>query len=142
MEQARSELTFARFHERALRELVEQADQVLRRLTAMAKDRTLYIHAQVQPGLVPSLPALVENTAHVFLDVSEAVRAQKKELQSAAALEQAVRNLDADLARLREQRATAPFALDRMLPFWSLVFNLREIAQDLKQLESLLTDIE
>ena len=25
-----------------------------------------------------------------------------------------------------------------MLPFWALVFNLREVAQDLKQLESVL----
>ena len=39
-------------------------------------------------------------------------------------------------AKLREQRVTAPFALDRMLPFWALVFNLRELAQDIKQLAS------
>ena len=37
--------------------------------------------------------------------------------------------------------ATAPFALDRMLPFWVLVFNLREVAQDLKHMEALLPQI-
>ena len=54
---------------------------------------------------------------------------------NSAELDAAIRDLDADLAKLRAQRATAPFALDRMLPFWALVFNLREIAQELKQLE-------
>jgi hypothetical protein len=56
-------------------------------------------------------------------------------------LEGAIGDLDADLARLRAQRTTAPFALDRMLPFWALVFNLREVAQDLKQLESILPQL-
>jgi hypothetical protein len=56
-------------------------------------------------------------------------------------LDAAIRDLDADLAKLREQRATIPFALDRMLPFWALVFNLREVAQDLKQLESTLPEL-
>ena len=44
----------------------------------------------------------------------------------------------ADVYKLREQRVTSPFALDRMLPFWALVFNLREVAQGLKQMESVL----
>jgi len=56
-------------------------------------------------------------------------------------LDTALRDLDADLDRLRKERATAPFALDRMLPFWALVFNLREVAQDLKQLESALPQL-
>ncbi len=56
-------------------------------------------------------------------------------------LDAAIRDLDADLARLRAQRTTAPFALDRMLPFWALVFNLREVAQDVKQLESALPQL-
>jgi hypothetical protein len=68
------------------------------------------------------------------------VRQPEKETPSAE-LEAAVRALDADLAKLRQQRATAPFALDRMLPFWALVFNLREIAQDLKELESTLPQL-
>ena len=48
----------------------------------------------------------------------------------------------ADLAKLRQQRATAPFALDRMLPFWALVFNLRDVARDLNQLASTLPQLE
>jgi hypothetical protein len=53
-------------------------------------------------------------------------------------MEGAIRDLDSDLSKLREERATSPFALDRMLPFWALVFNLRELAQELKELESTL----
>jgi hypothetical protein len=56
-------------------------------------------------------------------------------------LEAVIRNLDADLAKIRAQHATAPFALDRMLPFWALVFNLKEVVQDLKQLESTLPQL-
>lgn len=60
---------------------------------------------------------------------------------SSAQLDAAISELDADLSKLREQRATTPFALDRMLPFWALVFNLREVAQDLKQLASTLPQL-
>jgi hypothetical protein len=116
---------------------MDQADQVRRRLTAMAEDTSLYVHAQLQPGLVPSLPSLVEQTAQTFAALAEAVRNPAKQLNSAD-LEAAICDLDADLARLREQRTTAPLALNRMLPFWALVFNLREVAQDLRQLESVL----
>lgn len=93
--------------------------------------------ARVEPGLVPSLPALAEKTALVFPSLAAAVRSPGIPLDSTN-LDAAIRDLDADLARLRAQRTTAPFALDRMLPFWALVFNLRELAQDLKQLESAL----
>jgi uncharacterized membrane protein YccC len=142
MEEARSELTFARFNHGAIQAFVDQADQIRRRLTAMAEDSSLYVLAQVQPGLLPSLPALVECTAHAFSDLAEAVRARSKTVPSAPELEQAVLNLDSDLARLREQRVTSPFTLDRMLPFWSFVFNLREIVRDLKHLESTLARLE
>jgi uncharacterized membrane protein YccC len=140
MDEARSELTFSRFNRDAYQEVVELADQVRRRLTAMAEDRSLYMHARVEPGLVPSLPRLAEKTAQNFALLAEGVRQQIKPLNSVE-LDAAIRALDADLAKLREQRATAPFALDRMLPFWALVFNLREVAQDLKQLESTLPQL-
>ncbi len=142
LEEARGELVFARFNEGAFQAFVDQSDQVRRRLTAMAEDSGLYVHARVQPNLVPSLPALVESTTRAFSDLAEAVRTQRKEILSSGGLEQAVRELDADLARLRERRVTAPFALDRMLPFWSFVFNLRELALDLEQLASLLVQME
>jgi len=49
--------------------------------------------------------------------------------------------LEADLAKLRAQRATAPLSLDQMLPFWALVFNLREVAQDLMQLQEVISGL-
>jgi uncharacterized membrane protein YccC len=140
MDEARSELTFSRFNQSAYQEVVELADQIRRRLTAMAEDRSLYVHAQVEPGLVPSMAKVVEKTAQNFALLAEGVRQQIKPFNSVE-LDEAIRALDADLANLREQRATAPFTLDRMLPFWALVFNLREVAQDLKQLESVLPQI-
>jgi len=140
MDDARNELSFSRFNQGAYQQFVELADQVRRRLTAMAEDRSLYVHAQVEPGLVPSLANVVEKTSQNFTALSEAIR-KNSAPENSEELEAAVRELDADLAKLREQRATAPFALDRMLPFWALVFNLREVAQDLKQLESTLSQL-
>jgi uncharacterized membrane protein YccC len=142
MDEARSELAFSRFtasqfNQSAYQAFVDQADQVRRRLTAMAEDSSLYAQVQLQPELMPSLPVLAEKTASSFSIVAEAVRTGNKKLDPQE-LDEAVRALEADLARLREQRTTAPFALDRMLPFWSFVFNLREVAQDVRQLESLL----
>jgi uncharacterized membrane protein YccC len=140
MDEARAELTFTRFtfstfNQSAYQAFVDQADHLRRRLTAMAEDSSLY--ATVAPDLVPSLPSLTEKTAHSFSIVAEAVRTGSKK-SDPQELDAAVRALEGDLAKLREQRATVPFALDRMLPFWSFVFNLREIALDVQQLESLL----
>jgi uncharacterized membrane protein YccC len=140
MDEARSELAFSRFNPGAYQQLVDLGDQVRRRLTAMAEDNSLYIHAHVEPGLVPSLPALADRTAQSFKSLAEALRNPGEPLNSAE-LDAALRDLDADLAKLRAQQATAPFALDRMLPFWALVFNLREIAQELKQMESILPQL-
>jgi hypothetical protein len=140
MDEARSELAFSRFNQGAYQAFVDQADQVRRRLTAMAEDLSLYVRAQFQPGLVPSLPSLVERTAKAFAALAKAVRDPEAALDPAE-LDAAILALDSDLAKLREQRTTTPFALDRMLPFWALVFNLREVAQDLKQLESTLPEL-
>jgi uncharacterized membrane protein YccC len=140
MDEARSELSFSRFNQSAYQQVVETADQIRRRLTAMAEDSSLYVHARVEPGLVPSLPRLAEKSAQNFAALAEVIRNPGEPLQ-ATGLEAALRDLDSDLAKLRQQHATAPFALDRMLPFWALVFNLREVAQDLKQLESILPQL-
>jgi uncharacterized membrane protein YccC len=136
MDEARNELSFSRFNKSAFQAVVDQTDQVRRRLTAMAEDRSLYVHAQLEPGLLPSLPALASSTTRTFAVLADAIRGPRTESHSFDELDQAVDSLNADLARLRAQGATAPFALDRMLPFWSLVFNLREVAQDLRQLAS------
>jgi uncharacterized membrane protein YccC len=134
MDEARGELAFARFNAGALQAFIDQADQVRRRLTAMAEDTSLYVHAKLRPELLPSLPSLVACTAQAFTDLGDVVCGRAKEIRPAQNLERAVRDLDADLAGLREHRVTAPFSLDRMLPFWSFAFNLREVAQDLRQL--------
>lgn len=133
MDEARIELAFSRFNEGAYQAFVDEADQVRRRLTAMAEDSALYVHAQLEPGLVPSLPALVEKTGQTFAALAGAVR-NSGQIWNATELEVAIGELDADLAKLRREHATSPFALDRMLPFWALVFNLREVAEGLKQL--------
>jgi uncharacterized membrane protein YccC len=140
MDEARSELTFSRFNPNAYRQFIDQSDQVRRRLTAMAEDRSLYMHARVEPGLVPSLPALAERTEQAFATLAIAIRDRGTKVDTAE-IDAGIAALDADLAKLRADRATAPFALDRMLPFWALVFNLREVAQDLKQLESMLPQL-
>jgi uncharacterized membrane protein YccC len=140
MDEARSELAFSRFNQGAFQQIVEMTDQIRRRLTAMAEDSSLYVHARVGPGLIPSLPTVAGKTTQNFAALAKAIREQAKPPDSAE-LDAAVRALDADLHRLREQRVTSPFTLDRMLPFWALVFNLRELAQDLKQLESVLPEL-
>lgn len=137
MDEARSELTFSRFDQGAYQEVIDLGDQLRRRLTAMAEDCPLYVDARVEYGMVPSLPRLAEKTAQNFSLLAEGVRRQIEPLNSVE-LDAAIRAFDADLASLRAQRVTAPYALDRMLPFWALVFNLREVAQDLKQMETTL----
>jgi uncharacterized membrane protein YccC len=72
MDDARSELSFSRFNQGEHQAFLNMADQVRRRLTAMAEDSSLYVHAQVQPELVPSLPALVERTRQSFAALAEA----------------------------------------------------------------------
>ncbi len=140
IDEARSELAFSRFNQGAYQAFVDLADQVRRRLSAMAEDTSLYVQAPLQPGLVPSLPTLVQRTALAFSFLAEAVR-NPVEVPNSTELDAAIRELDADLEKLRERRSTTPFALDRMLPFWAFVFNLKEIAQDLKQLESTLPEL-
>jgi len=66
MDEARNELTFSRFNPGAYQAFVDLTDQVRRRLTAMAEDSNLYVLAQVQPDLVPSLPALAKRTTRNF----------------------------------------------------------------------------
>ena len=134
MDEARSELAFSRFNQGAYQRIVELADQIRRRLTAMAEDQFLYVHAQVSPGLVPSITAVVQKSTEQFVTLAQAVLQPETQL-STVELHAALKVMEGELASLREKRVTAPLALDRMLPFWALVFNLREVARDLKELE-------
>lgn len=140
MDEARSELAFSRFNQSAYQQVVDLGDQVRRRLTAMAEDRPLYKNIALHPDLVPSLPALAERTAQKFALLADAVRTQSRGVTSSG-LDAGIRALEADLAKLRAQRATAPLTLDQMLPFWALVFNLREVAQDLMQLQAVIPEL-
>lgn len=140
MDEARSELAFSRFNPGAYQRIVELADQIRRRLTAMAEDRSLYVHAQVSPGLVPSMTALVQISTEYFVNLAQAVLQPETQLNTAQ-LDAALKGMEDELASLREKRATAPFALDRMLPFWALIFNLREVAAELKELASTLPQL-
>ena len=140
MDEAKSELAFSRFNQSAYQHVVDLADQVRRRLTAMAEDRSLSMLIAVPSQLVPSLPALTERTAQKFTLLAEAVRTPTKEVTSSG-LAAGIQELEADLAKLRVQRATAPLSLDQMLPFWALVFNLREVAQDLMQLQAVISEL-
>jgi uncharacterized membrane protein YccC len=140
MEEARSELTFRRFNESGYQRAIEVSDQIRRRITAMAEDRSLYIHALASPGMVPSLGAVAERTEEQFVMLAQAMRMRGSNVSSTE-LDRSLQALDQDLARLREQRATAPFALDRMLPFWALVFNLKAVAEDLNELGDVLATL-
>src|SRR5581483_2116887 len=113
MDEARSELAFSRFNRTAYSRFVDAEDLVRRRLTAMAEDRSLYVHARVEPGLLPSLPKVVEQTASLFSSIAQAVRTRTA-LADHLELDAALKDLERDLAKLRAERATAPFALDRM----------------------------
>jgi uncharacterized membrane protein YccC len=140
MDEAKSELAFSRFNQSAYQHVVDLADQVRRRLTAMAEDRSQSMPIAVPSQLVPSLPALTERTAQKFTLLAEAVRTPSRHVPSSG-LAAAIEVLEADLANLRAQRATAPLPLDQMLPFWALVFNLREVAQDLMQLQEVISGL-
>jgi len=140
MDEARSELTFSHFNQTAYQQVVDLADQARRRLTAMAEDRFLYTDARIEVKLLPSLGKLAEKTTQNFVALAAAIRKPGQAVNSNE-LDAAIRELDAELAQLRARRATSPYSLDRMLPFWALVFNLREVAQNLTQLESALPQL-
>jgi len=141
MDEARSELAFTRFNQAAYSQFVDAADLVRRRLAAMAEDRSLYIHARVEPGVLSSLPKLAEHTGELFMSIATEVRTGNISVDSPE-LDTVLRDLDNEIDQLRKERVTAPFALDRMLPFWALVFNLREVAQDLRHLQSRLVALK
>jgi uncharacterized membrane protein YgaE (UPF0421/DUF939 family) len=140
MEDSRSELTVSRLDAGAYQAVVDLADQLRHRLTAMAEDSSLYVLAKVQPSLLSSLPVLAERTACAFPALAATLRIPREPVDLRE-MEAAVRELESDLSRLREQRTTSPFTLDRMLPFWAFVFNLREVAQELKQIEAALSKL-
>ena len=92
MDEARSELSFSRFNQGEYQAFVDMADQVRRRLTAMAEDSTRRRACAVTTGLVPSLPTLVETTAELFTSLATAVR-NPGEVPNTGALDAVIRDL-------------------------------------------------
>jgi len=82
---------------------------------------------------VAELEPLAEQTAHALLGLASAVRTGSHEFDLAL-LDSAQENVDRRLQHLRDTHATSPFGLDRMLPFWSFLFNLKEVVAGVESL--------
>jgi hypothetical protein len=133
LDEARSEPSFSRFNDVAYSAFLEELSHLNQRLMAMCRDSNLYSHAGVVVALVPELKPLTEMTAEAFEHLSQALRTQSTAVHMGD-LDKAERDLDQRLQTLRAARATSPFTLDRMLPFWSFLFNLKEIVGSLRAL--------
>jgi hypothetical protein len=94
----------------------------------------------VVEALVPELKALTDETARALNGLAAAVRDGKMQFD-VSGLDHAEQDLDRRLQQLRDARVTSPFSLDRMLPFWSFLFNLKEIAPSLRQVKESLGKI-
>lgn len=131
LEEARSEPSFSRFNDAAYGAVLEELDHLKQRLMALCRDSNLYSHATVVATLVPELDPLAKTTGDAFVQLASAVRSQKPGIDLTP-VDDAERALDQKLQALRDSRATSPFSLDRMLPFWSFLFSLKEIAASLR----------
>jgi uncharacterized membrane protein YccC len=134
LEEVRDESTFSRFDYGAYVSLIEVVDHIRHRLLSMGGDAALYANSGLRTGLVPSLPNLCEAVANCLQGLADAIRNNKG--GESTTLTAAVSQVESELHALRESRATAPLALDHMLPFWSFVFNLMEIAESVVMLEA------
>jgi hypothetical protein len=81
--------------------------------------------------LVPELKVLTDETARALAGLAASVRDGRSEFD-VSGLNEAEQTLDRRLQQLRDARVTSPFSLDRMLPFWSFLFNLKEISGSLR----------
>ena len=134
LEEVRGESAFSRFDHGVYVSFVEVLDHIRHRLLSMRGDAALYATSGLRTGLLPSLPKLCEAVANCLQGLGDAIRNNKS--GDSTALTGAVSQVESELHMLRETRATAPLALDHMLPFWSFVFNLMEIAESVVMLEA------
>jgi hypothetical protein len=109
-------------------------DHIRHRLLSMGGDAALYANSGLRTGLVPSLPSLCKAVVNCLQGLADAIRNNKG--GESTTLTAAVSQVESELHALRESGATAPLALDYMLPFWSFVFNLMEIAESVVMLEA------
>jgi uncharacterized membrane protein YccC len=134
LNEARSEPSFSRFNDADYAAAVEELSHIKQRLLALCRDTNLYSHATVVEALVPELKDLTQETVHLFEAMAAAVRDRETSFDTEK-IDLAEHALDGRLQQLREARATSPFSLDKMLPFWSFLFNLKEMAGSLRVLQ-------
>lgn len=137
LEESRSEPSFSRFNDEGYRAFLVELDHLRQRLLAMCREGALSSHANVLSTLVPELQQLVDQTTRALSGIAHAVRAGSDWFQLTE-LVHAEEAVDRRLQHLREARATSPFSLDRMLPFWAFLFNLKEVVTSLKSLNAML----
>jgi uncharacterized membrane protein YccC len=140
LDEARSEPSFGRFNDVAYTASLEELNHPNQRLMAMCRDSSLYSHAGVVATLVPELEQLAAQTEDALSRMAEAVKTQPPAIDLGP-LDQAEQKLDQRLQELRDARATSPFSLDRMLPFWAFLFNLKEMAGSVRSLNSKLAQL-
>jgi len=131
------ELTFQTFVKPLATERLRNEIHAARcqRLLAMCRDSSSSSHAGVLSTLVPELEPLAEGTAQALLGLAAAVRTQSKGFDLGP-LDNAVETVDRRLQHLRDTQATSPVSLDRMLPFWSFLFNLKEVVAGVRSLNA------
>jgi len=140
LDEARSEPSFSRFNDADYAAAVEELNQLKQRLLALCHDTDLYSRATVVEALVPELKALTEEMSNLFTSMAAKVRIGDTQFNTVQ-LEKTERDLDRRLQELRDARATSPFNLDKMLPFWSFLFNLKEMARSLRDLQQHLKEL-
>lgn len=138
--EARTEPARSRFDHDAYVSFVEEIDHIRQRLMAMSGDSELYVEARIQSALVPHLADLCEQISEGLVALALAIQRPHKQ-SDLSHLDRTVLDVEQDLIALRRVRATAPLTLDRMLPFWSFVFNLKEMASGVMDLESKLPSL-
>jgi uncharacterized membrane protein YccC len=134
LNEARREPSFSRFNDADYAATVEQLNHIKQRLLALCRDADLYSHATVVEALVPELKELRQETVHLFDAMAAGVRDGETSFDTEK-IDLAEHALDGRLQNLRDARATSPFSLDKMLPFWSFLFNLKEMSGSLRVLQ-------
>lgn len=150
IEEARSEPARSRFDHDAYVSFVEGLDHIRVHLLGLSGDTATYAASAVAANLVPSLPALCQQISQGLAALGskllgnaglQKTAPEKTKAPAPDALQSAMDQVDRELKALREARATSPFALDHMLPFWSFVFNLKETAAGVENLRQKLPQL-
>ncbi len=139
--EARNEPARSRFDYDAYSSFVDEIDHIRQRLLAMSGDSELYVGAGIQVQLVPHLEELCQQISAGLLALGAVVEHPNERLDLGQVVA-TMQSVDSDLTAIREARKTAPLTLDRMLPFWSFVFNLKEMTSGLRRLEAMLPALE